>query len=180
MKILGIDPGKRQGWAAHDNEIVGSGVMDGRDFVEVKRLLDVYQPDVIICEDSFIKYRKGAAGLSFYRHAWETIVLQEQQLNGRKIEFAEPVNPSTWQAYFRIKKGDKRAMVVLATKLCGRPIEVDEADAVLIVSHYAAVEQAAAVISNTTKRPGRPRNPWSLPKKKQIEELKPEEVRDWT
>lgn len=151
MIILGIDPGKKTGYDFYDttrDRDLASGVMDGDDFVEIARVLREHRPDAIVVEAQFLGRKKNAKGetryfanafgkLRFYLYAWKVTA---EKL---KIKFEKPINPSTWQSHWKIKKGDKDGMVKLATMITRRVVDYNEADAILIARCWWAKRQAA-------------------------------------
>lgn len=149
MIILGVDPGKRTGYSFFDtksNVEIRSGVLDGDDFVLIGNMLKQTKPDLIQVENQFLGYKKNKNGekrffpkayakLKFYVWAWEIAAKTDD------IEFAEPVHPATWQAYWKIKYGDKEGMRRLVSSITGKEIEKiqqDEADAILIARWAAS------------------------------------------
>jgi Holliday junction resolvasome RuvABC endonuclease subunit len=160
MIILGIDPGERTGFCLFDadkKEIIESGVIDGNDLVRINQLVDSHMPDVIIVEDQFLGSKKNKNGenryfihtyakLKFYTMTWERIAKY------KNIHFEKPVNPSTWQAYWKLKKGDKEGMCNLVNKLVGKEAEQDEADAFLIACWAAANIQGKEIIKQAERK----------------------------
>ena len=133
---LAVDPGERAGWAVHlGSELGPSGVVDGSSLTGSLSILDRYQTlDALVIEDQYFPRNRGAKGLKtlFYRrYLWQI----PAEWVGMQIVV---VHPSTWQSYFKIRRGDKLGIRPLAESLACRDIEPDEADAVLMAYWYAA------------------------------------------
>lgn len=139
MIALGVDPGKRTGYCVYDTDDdrdITSGVMDGDDFAAVAALLEEHPIKAVVLEDQFFGFASAFGKLKFYLNVWK--------VTAKKIgvKFEKPVNPSTWQAYWNIKRGDKEAVVRMAKQITGHAVDYDEADACLIVRCWWAKQQA--------------------------------------
>lgn len=172
MIILGVDPGKRTGYSFFDTKSNGeirSGVLDGDDFVLIGNMLKQTKPDLIQVEDPFLGYKKNKpalpslagcpkgekrffskayAKLKFYVWAWEIAAKTDG------VEFAKPVHPATWQAYWKIQYGDKEGMRRLVSSITGKEIEKiqqDEADATLIARWAASNLHAKETIKRAIR-----------------------------
>jgi hypothetical protein len=148
---LAVDPGKRAGYAAFaDKRMEQSSVIDGDSVKEIGFILGLFEPDILIVEDQYIPVghdrrgkarvmnQKGLKTLMRRRYIWE--VLAEER--GIRVE---SVNPQTWQAYFKLKAGDKAGMVKLASVLIEKDVVVDEADAVLIGWWFVHTQGATSI-----------------------------------
>lgn len=157
MSHLSVDPGERSGWATWINDGVDTcGIVDGANLNAVSRIIERYSAlGTMVIEDQFISTHltsmgrrkprnpEGIKTLLYRRHLWE--IPAEQ--NGMKVV---TVNPSTWQAYYRIPRGDKDAIVKVAQLLTGRGHDYDEADAVLMAYWYAQQCSGQAKIRGAT------------------------------
>ena len=139
--ILAVDPGKRAGYAAFEPErahLKQSGIVNGDSVREARFILDLFTwLDVLVVEDQFIPTgrdqrgrprvmnQKGLKTLMLRRHIWEVLAME------RGIP-VESVNPKIWQAYFKIKAGDKGGICKVASVLVGKDVVEDEGDAILI------------------------------------------------
>jgi hypothetical protein len=149
---LAADPGRRAGWAAMFEHRAGgrtirrgtqSGVINGSNLVEVSRIVERYAHlGTLVIEDQIYgKVTNKKTGeknnmpwpalctLLRYRHYWEVVAEQHEM----KVV---PVKPQTWQSHFKIKRGDKDAIVRVARALTCRDVDYDEADAVLEAYWY--------------------------------------------
>lgn len=138
--ILAVDPGGRAGYAAYERArayLRQSGFVNGDSVKEARFILELFKPKTLIIEGQYIPTgvdkkgrsrvlnQKGLKTLMLRRYIWEVIAMEL----GIDVE---DVNPRTWQAYFKIKIGDKDGMINLASALTGKEAGHDEADAILI------------------------------------------------
>ncbi len=138
-RILFSDPGGKAGYALYEGrDLVESGAVAGDD---VHQIWDVFKrtaPDGLGIESQYIGVNPKTAMVIVRRRAyWETIAL----LLGLKV--AE-VPANIWQAWAKVKPGDKQAYYNLACAIVGRQLaSQDEAAAVLIgMCYVASVPQA--------------------------------------
>jgi hypothetical protein len=158
---IAIDPGKRAGWAVCSGDYIArSCVVDGDDPEVAAGVLEAAQAfgvETVVIEDQFIgtfvkaggrrrpRNPKGIKTLLKRRHLWE--IPAEQA--GLEVVV---VNPSTWQAHFHIKRGDKAAIVKLAGfYVQHRGVEQDEADAILMAMWWEAQMHKIAAMSGGGK-----------------------------
>ena len=140
MTTIAIDPGKRSGWCLLHEGRPTSGVVDGDDLMAVWTVLDdaqrltvVDRPCTLVLEDQYHARMRGKGLTTLFRRrfAWETLARwMDMQI--------QAVNPMTWQAHYRIKRGDKQAVAVVARSLCGYAVQPDEADAVCMAYWWEA------------------------------------------
>ena len=131
--ILAIDPGEHAGWAVTDNygNHLTSGIVAGDNVHACHHIIKSHMPDKIVIEDQF-PGKASAKGLkTLIRRAtiWEVLAAVDG------IEVLPYVNPSTWQAYHKIKgKGvaRKNAIIKWASMIIGKSTQPDESDAILI------------------------------------------------
>jgi len=133
MIILAIDPGDPAGWAKFiGGEYDGSGTINGDSPSVARDLLIALGPDVLVLEDQ----HPGKSGwkslrtLMRRRFIWEVVA----ELEGVEVH---PMDPSTWQGFYRLKKGKHAPKMVeqyspLASALIGREVWGDEAAAILM------------------------------------------------
>ena len=131
MTTLAIDPGKRSGWCLIWNDKPTSGVVNGDDLPAVWGVLEqaarlaATDGITVVIEDQYHARIRGNGLTTLFRRrfAWEILA--------RWLDLpVKIVHPMTWQSYFKIRKGDKQAIVQVARALCGYDVEQDEADAV--------------------------------------------------
>lgn len=155
---LAVDPGKRAGYAAFEQaRLKQSGIVNGDSVKEVRFILELFKPDVLIIEGQFIPMgrdkrgkpkvlnQKGLKTLMLRRHIWEVLAMD------RNIR-VESVNPQTWQAYFKLKAGDKEGICKVASVLVGKEVVEDEGDALLIGWWWIYTGGAGATSVGGTER----------------------------
>lgn len=152
MSILGIDPGKRCGWAhVVDGVVVNSGIMNGATVIGPKHLLDHWASlDLIVVEGRNVffgapcetgKRRRqmtpaSIASMFYTTDIWRVLA----ELRGIPCEV---VLPQEWQRHFRLtgKRDERgRAARALASSIAKRKVEEDEAQAILIALWASAKE----------------------------------------
>lgn len=139
MKVLGVDPGKRAGWALWSDDtrggrLVQSGVVNGDSAAAVYNFLMTMQVTHLVVEEQMhrVAERMGHKSLGTLirrMHIWTVCA----ELNF--IPF-ETVNPKTWQAFFHLplREGGPqfKAVIQNLARRWAPNVQPDEADAVCI------------------------------------------------
>ena len=143
MRVLSIDPGEHTGWALFDQKKVFSfGLILGvpsRNYHTMQNLVYILSPGALVIE---VQYPPRTASVGFIRIvesrcAWQSIA------RAQEIPVYE-ANPSSWQAYFKLKsdlkikskykrkKDFKEKIVQKSKEVSGLDINKDASDAFLI------------------------------------------------
>jgi hypothetical protein len=133
-RILSVDPGAKAGFALIvDGAVEESAPINGADVFAIWDCVKRCKPDLVLIEDQFTGPNpKTVKAVILRRGHWETIA---------KLRMlpVTTINPSTWLAWVKTKRGDKSAYHRLATAILGRKVETeDEAAAILMGLCYRA------------------------------------------
>ena len=133
-RILSVDPGAEAGFALIvDGLVEESAPIDGQDVFAIWDCIKRTKPDLVLIEDQFVGKNPLVAKVIILRRGhWETLA---KLLNLPTTT----INPSTWLAWARVKRGDKPAYHRLAAAVLGRTVATeDEAAAILMGLCYRA------------------------------------------
>jgi len=130
-----------EGWRLEQiaDGLSASGIMDGTSWPAAQDLIQQTRPHLVLVEDQY--HMPGRAWCSLkrlviLRALWDWTAAREG------IPTTD-VNPRTWQAWAKVKQGDKVAIQRIATGLMRRFTQQNESDAVVMVSWWMACCRAA-------------------------------------
>ena len=111
VNILGVDPGKKCGIAEINNgKLLYYDTVDGDNvFLARDMLIDI---DTLVIEDQYFRIGKlkGIKTLLYRRFIWQVMAKYARVAISK-------VPPSTWQSYYKIKRGDKDTIQRVAASL---------------------------------------------------------------